>query len=124
MGLDQFAYKSKVSIEEFTPDNIEEIFYWRKNPDLHGWMQELWEHRNEDLVADNPDMQFNTVYLELTAHDIDTLEHQNNNHALPKTTGFFFGTSDESDVESNKEFIEIARQAITDDYRVYYFSWW
>lgn len=124
MGLDQYAYKSKVSIEEFTPDNIEEIFYWRKNPDLHGWMEQLWEHRNEDLVADNPDMQFNTVYLELTAHDIDTLEHQNNAHALPKTTGFFFGTSDESDVESNKKFIEIARQAINDEYRVYYFSWW
>ena len=124
MGLDQYAYKSKVSSEEFTPDNHERIFYWRKNPDLHGWMEQLWEQRNEDLVINNPDMQFNTVYLELTVDDLTDLEYQNEGETLPETTGFFFGKSDESDKESNKEFIEIARQAINDDYRVYYFSWW
>ena len=124
MGLDQYAYKSKVSSEEFTPDNHERIFYWRKNPDLHGWMEQLWEQRNEDLVGNNPDMQFNTVYLELTADDLTDLEYQNEGETLPETTGFFFGKSDESDKESNKEFIEIARQAINDKYRVYYFSWW
>ena len=124
MGLDQYAYKSKVSSEEFTPDNHERIFYWRKNPDLHGWMEQLWEQRNEDLVVNNPDMQFNTVYLELTADDLTDLEYQNEGETLPETTGFFFGKSDESDKESNKEFIEIARQAINDKYRVYYFSWW
>jgi hypothetical protein len=124
MGLDQYAYKSKVSIEEFTPDNIEKIFYWRKNPDLHGWMEQLWEQRNEDVVTDNPDMQFNTVYLELTLDDLTDLEYQNEGETLPETTGFFFGKSDETDKEKNKEFIEIARQAINDDYRVYYFSWW
>lgn len=124
MGLDQYAYKSKVSIEEFTPDNIEKIFYWRKNPDLHGWMEQLWEQRNEDLVVNNPDMQFNTVYLELTADDLTDLEYQNEGETLPETTGFFFGKSDKSDKELNKEFIEIARQAINDGDRVYYFSWW
>ena len=124
MGLDQYAYKSKVSSDEFTPDNHERIFYWRKNPDLHGWMQELWEQRNEDLVVNNPDMQFNTVYLELTDDDLKDLESANEGETLPETTGFFFGKSDESDKESNKEFIEIARQAFNDKYRVYYFSWW
>lgn len=126
MGLDQYAYKSKVSSEEFTPDNHERIFYWRKNPDLHGWMEKLWEQRNEDedLIVDNPDMQFNTVYLELTADDLTDLEYQNEGETLPETTGFFFGKSDESDKKLNKEFIEIARQAINDEYRVYYFSWW
>ena len=124
MGLDQYAYKSKVSSDEFTPDNHERIFYWRKNPDLHGWMEKLWEQQNEDLVVNNPDNQFNTVYLELTADDLTDLEYQNEGETLPETTGFFFGKSDKSDKESNKEFIEIARQAINDDYRVYYFSWW
>ena len=124
MGLDQYAYKSKVSSDEFTPDNHERIFYWRKNPDLHGWMQQLWEQRNEDFVVNNPDMQFNTVYLELTIDDLTDLEYQNEGETLPETTGFFFGKSDETDKEANKEFIEIARQAINDDYRVYYFSWW
>ena len=124
MGLDQYAYKSKVSSDEFTPDNHERIFYWRKNPDLHGWMEKLWEQQNEDLVVNNPDNQFNTVYLELTADDLTDLEYQNEGETLPETTGFFFGKSDKSDKELNKEFIEIARQAINDEYRVYYFSWW
>jgi hypothetical protein len=124
MGLDQFAYKSKVSIDEFTPDNIEQIFYWRKNPNLHGWMEQLWEQRNEDLVVNNPDMHFNTVYLELTADDLTDLEYQNEGETLPETKGFFFGKSDALHKNENKEFIEIARQAINDDYRVYYFSWW
>ena len=124
MGLDQYAYKSKVSIEEFTPDNIEEIFYWRKNPDLHGWMEQLWEKQNEDLVVNNPDVQFNTTYVELTADDIAKLEHQNESETLPETTGFFFGKSTSADKEKNKKFIEIAKQAINDEYRVYYFSWW
>ena len=124
MGLDQYAYKSKVSSEEFTADNHERIFYWRKNPDLHGWLEKLWEQQNEDLVINNPDMQFNTVYLELTVDDLTDLEYQNEGETLPETTGFFFGKSDKSDKELNKEFIEIARQAINDGYRVYYFSWW
>jgi hypothetical protein len=124
MGLDQYAYKSKVSIEEFTPDNIEKIFYWRKNPNLHGWMEQLWEQRNEDLVVNNPDMQFNTVYLELTLDDLTDLEYQNEGETLPETTGFFFGKSDALHKNENKDFIEIARQAINDDYRVYYWSWW
>ena len=124
MGLDQFAYKSKVSIEELTQDNTEKIFYWRKNPDLHGWMEQLWEQRNEDLIVNNPNIQFNTVYVELTADDLTDLEYQNEGETLPETTGFFFGKSDKSDKERNKEFIEIARQAINDDYRVYYLSWW
>jgi hypothetical protein len=124
MGLDQYAYKSKVSSDEFTPDNHERIFYWRKNPDLHGWMEKLWEQRNETPLFFNPEMQFNTVYLELTLDDLTDLEYQNEGETLPETTGFFFGKTDETDKEKNKEFIEIARQAINDDYRVYYFSWW
>ncbi len=124
MGLDQYAYKSKVSSNEFTPENHERIFYWRKNPDLHGWMEKLWEQRNEDTIINNPEMQFNTVYLELALDDLTDLEYQNEGETLPETTGFFFGKSDKEDKEKNKEFIEIARQAINDEYRVYYFSWW
>jgi len=124
MGLDQYAYKSKVSSDEFTPDNHERIFYWRKNPDLHGWMEQLWRQQNEELIANNPDMVFNTVFLELTLDDLTDLEYQNEGETLPETTGFFFGKSDKTDKEKNREFIEIARQAINDDYRVYYFSWW
>ena len=124
MGLDQWVYKSKVSIDELAQDNHEEIFYWRKNPNLHGWMEQLWEQRNEDLVVNNPDMHFNTVYLELTIDDINNLEHQNENNALPETTGFFFGKSHALHRDENRKFIEVARQAISEGNRIYYFSWW
>ena len=86
--------------------------------------EQLWEQKNEDLVVNNPDIQFNTVYLELTADDLAVLEGQNDSDTLPETTGFFFGKSDASDKEANRKFIEVARQAINDGDRVYYFSWW
>jgi hypothetical protein len=45
MGLDMFAYKAKfkpskeVDFEtEIPQDEMEEIAYWRKHPDLHGHM--------------------------------------------------------------------------------------
>ena len=124
MGLDQYGVKSKVSSDRFNTENHERFFYWRKNPDLHGWMEELWEQKNEDFVVNNPDVQFNTVYLELTDDDLNDLESANESETLPETTGFFFGTSDASDKESNRSFIETARQAIKDEYRIYYYSWW
>ena len=142
MGLDMYAYVANkkgqyndfyetaefdATTSEFVSKTVTkpyEIAYWRKHPNLHGWMEQLWEQRNEDLVVNNSDMQFNTVYLELTLDDLTDLEYQNEGETLPETTGFFFGKSDETDKEKNKEFIEIARQAINDDYRVYYWSWW
>ena len=124
MGLDQYAFKSKVSIDELAPDNHEKIFYWRKNPNLHGWMERLWEQRNEDMLVNNPDMRFNTVYLELTADDLAVLEGQNDSDALPETTGFFFGKSHALHRDENREFIQVARQAISEGNRIYYWSWW
>jgi hypothetical protein len=47
MGLDMYAYRvaAEDAIDDFTiahDDNdmnhAEEIFYWRKHHDLHGWM--------------------------------------------------------------------------------------
>ena len=38
MGLDQYAYKVVAHDE----DNRDEIAYWRKHPNLQGWMEQLW----------------------------------------------------------------------------------
>jgi hypothetical protein len=41
-----------------------EIAYWRKHPNLHGWMQRLWESKGNSG-------EFNGDELELTWEDLE-----------------------------------------------------
>lgn len=43
---------------------------------------------------------------------------------LPRTTGFFFGTSDGSERADDLAFIARAREALAQGYTVFYYSWW
>ncbi len=122
MGLDQFAY---------TVDNngeTEELAYWRKHPNLQGWMENLWvskgyPNRHED--DDSGMSQFNCVPLELTHEDLNSLEEAVNNGNMPSTAGFFFGSdSDEHYKENDLEFIRKAREALDSGLVVMYDSWW
>ena len=63
MGLDMYAYVAKKqgqqsefyetavfdgTINEYVNDKVSkpiEIAYWRKHPNLHGWMERLWERK-------------------------------------------------------------------------------
>jgi hypothetical protein len=118
MGLDQFAYTVDKSGEK------KDIAYWRKHPNLQGWMAQLWESKgcpNKHKDFDD----FNTVPLELTANDLDSLEHDITNSHLPDTVGFFFGkSSDDHYKEQDLEFIRQARQALDNGQTVVYDSWW
>jgi hypothetical protein len=128
MGLDMYAFKikheSKISEsdpygeENWANDEKEELFYWRKHPDLHGWMENLYYAKGGD--ADT----FNCVDVEITLDDLDELEEDVINDNLPHTEGFFFGKSSPEDKERDLEFIEKARKAIEDGYEVIYTSWW
>ena len=95
-----------------------ELAYWRKHPNLQGWMESLWHVKGNGG-------EFNCVDLELTLDDLDSLEKSLDNEALPETAGFFFGT-DSSDhyAETDREFIREARSAIKQGYTVVYSSWW
>ena len=53
-----------------------------------------------------------------------TVEHTVRHGRLPKTTGFFFGESDGSELEDDLDFIAKAREALAADKFVYYTSWW
>lgn len=119
MGLDQFVYKSKAAPTEVTYENCEKIYYWRKNPNLHGWLENLWRQRTQDAES-----MFNNIYMELTGEDIDDLENAVCDDTLPETTGFFFGKSDEFHKQENLEFIDIAREVLQEGLRVYYYSSW
>ena len=123
MGLDQYATarkgESSVDDEGFTCyEDSMELAYWRKHPNLQGWMEELWRGKGNDG-------EFNCVDLELTLSDLDYLEQSLDESALPETAGFFFGTnSDDHYAEQDREFILSARNAIEKGYTVIYSSWW
>tara|TARA_B100001094_G_C18033563_1_gene721375 strand:- start:262 stop:633 length:372 start_codon:yes stop_codon:yes gene_type:complete len=123
MGLDQYATARKG--EAITDDEGDtyyedsmELAYWRKHPNLQGWMEELYHDKGGEG-------QFNCVDLELTLKDIDALEESLDEEALPETAGFFFGgNSDDHYAEADREFIVQARAAIKQGYTVVYSSWW
>ena len=130
MGLDQYAYKTKQDLsidhgdtEEDVVIEKEEIMYWRKHNRLEGWMANLWESRGNDGT-------FNCEYVELDESDLDSLEQDVHHARLPKTEGFFFGNDSYAVeyknqlVNSDLAFIQNARQALADGFRVFYTSWW
>lgn len=136
MGLDMYAYsaaKAGANAEywdsgQFEGDNFvskvtkpKELAYWRKHPNLHGWMAELWMSRNDGTSAD----EFNGVELELFESDLDDLEEAVRNGELPGTSGFFFGNdADDYYKDSDLEFIAHARADLFCGQRVFYNSSW
>jgi hypothetical protein len=123
MGLDMYAYATEeaTSAEEVLDldlENREEFFYWRKHPNLHGWMEALY--RSKGGTAES----FNCVAVRLDPADLDALEAAVKADALPVTEGFFFGVSDGSEKADDLEFIRKAREAIAEGDTVFYSSWW
>jgi len=120
MGLDMYAY-SKIKNET---DPEKELAYWRKHPNLHGWMEQLWHSKNEPSLQSR-DQTFNGIELELTEEDLNQLEEAVKEGTLPPTTGFFFGeTSDEFYKEQDLNFIAHARADLFCGLRVFYNSSW
>ena len=134
MGLDMYAYsaaKAGADAEYWEnydkpnpPEKPKEIAYWRKHPNLHGWMERLWHSKNEPGM-ESPDQTFNGIELELTDEDINQLEHAVKEGLLPPTTGFFFGdSSDDYYKDQDLEFIAHARADLFCGLRVFYNSSW
>jgi hypothetical protein len=123
MGLDMYAHKTKAipqSDVDFGTNNFneEELHYWRKHPNLHGWMEHLYYAKggNQD--------SFNCTNVLLSLDDLIALEYDINNGNLPHTSGFFFGESDDGRMVDDLEFVRNAKEAIAEGYSVYYSSWW
>jgi len=124
MGLDMYAtaIKGKVNSEvDFDTNNIqdyEELHYWRKHPNLHGWMENLYYDKG------GKDDSFNGSDVVLTESDLDSLEQDIIDGNLPNTSGFFFGQTDGSEKDDDLLFITNARKAIKEGKTVYYSSSW
>lgn len=124
MGLDQYAFTCKpdtlggkqVDFDE--PEGSAELAYWRKHPDLQGWLESLYREKGGA-------QDFNCVPVRLTMGDIERLERDVDSGALPHTEGFFFGTSQpERHDHPTRVFIERAKIALLEGMAVYYTSWW
>ena len=121
MGLDMYAMTTKepvVGAVDFKASEASELHYWRKHPDLHGWMENLYYEKGG---TEHP---FNCTTLALTSEDLDRLEADIKAGELPETAGFFFGESDGSEAEGDLAFIAKTREAIAEGFTVFYDSWW
>lgn len=141
MGLDMYAYcatragaqndwyedaQFDPEAREYVNPNKEkprEIAYWRKHPNLHGWMERLWREKRKHESSDDP--TFNGIELELTWEDLDQLEYAVEHDQLPSTSGFFFGDdADDYYKDRDLEFIRKARSEIFCGLKVFYNSSW
>jgi hypothetical protein len=138
MGLDQYAYVAaragaygeywgdgNYNKDEGDPTKVSqprELAYWRKHPNLQGWMKRLWEEKNPD---DTEVTSFNGIEVELTWQDLERLELDIISGGLPETTGFFFGEdSNEFYYNDDLEFVKNAKAEIFIGLRVFYNSSW
>jgi hypothetical protein len=125
MGLDMYAFstnaKPKTDVD-FETKNFkpEEVHYWRKHANLHGWMQNLYD------VKGGQERDFNGDCVVLDTLDLDILEVDIKDGNLPDTSGFFFGQSSNGDeeIKDDLDFIQKARYQIANGKTVYYTSWW
>jgi len=127
MGLDMFAYKMKYNpskevdfkeeIQEVAPS---ELHYWRKHPNLHGWMEQLYRQKG------GGERDFNGDPVVISKEDLDNLAASIIDEELPDTDGFFFGQSynNEEERQDDLDFVKKAHRAIEEGYTVYYDSWW
>lgn len=138
MGLDMYIYvanKNKVELDSNLAvlnkvKPTDELFYWRKHANLHGWFQKLWEKR----LGEKVDVDFNCKFVLVTKEDLQQLRTDVNSGALPYTTGYFFGSSatpsDKSEytLQKNQDlhFIKVATHYLSSNPKkvLLYYSWW
>ena len=131
MGLDMYAYvadkqgqmRDYYESYDYETDSgpvvkPREIAYWRKHPNLHGWMHRLWNEKGHSG-------DFNGDELELTIEDLDRLEFVVEKGKLPGTSGFFFGNdADDHYKADDLKFIKLARAELAAGNLVFYNSSW
>ena len=114
MGLDHGLYKGN-----------DEVVYWRKEPALHDWFQELADEKG--IVYNS----FNCVKVPVTAEDLTRLIDDIKNKRLNmERTGSFFGSNSNMDSDEyedwEKRIIDDLSTALVETQygEVHYDSWW
>jgi len=119
MGLDMYAYVASKANDDY--DNHQELAYWRKHPNLHGWMERLAKKKEVNYNT------FNGVEIELNWDDIDMLEKDIKSGVVAglDTQGFFFGNpSDDYYYDADLQFCVDAKAECFLGRKVFYNSSW
>jgi hypothetical protein len=85
MGLDMYLEGRAWAAAEDTENDyerVERLGYWRKHPDLHGYIVQTFAGGVDECQR-----------IELSADDLGRIAAAVKAGALPKTRGFFFGES-------------------------------
>jgi hypothetical protein len=136
MGLDMYAYSaakanqdsewwSGAEMDKDTKEYVNpkvtkpnELAYWRKHPNLHGWFHKEW--LDQGNTGD-----FNGDELEIDWDMLERLEYAIVNRAFPRTSGFFFGEgADDYYRAQDLEFVKQARAELFLGLKVFYNSSW
>ena len=127
MGLDQYAYRVRKGIIkpgtdinklDIPSEELEKIAYWRKHPNLHGWMERLYVDKGgEDM--------FNCEFVQLNEDELVKLQEDILMDALDEAVGPFWGDdADNQYRKSDLDFIKVALDSINKGYDILYYSWW
>lgn len=125
MGLDMYAFfvekENAISDGEcrLAYGQVED-YYWRKDYNLHDWMEKLWEKRTGNTNRSD----FNCVQIRLYKEDIEELEEAIKSWEIDDSEPFSFKKYNSNMKEHDLQFCHDAKEAIKDGYAVYYDSWW
>lgn len=100
-------------------NDMEDIFYFRKHSDLHGYIAENY--------SDQADGEDNCSVLLLEREDIiaiSELAQEALSDGVEQYSGFFWGESDDSDWERTLAMCEEIIEQLKDDEVVYYSAWY
>lgn len=102
MGLDMYLYGESGHLLG-SESNSEQIGYWRKHPNLHGYIVNEFASGVDECQK---------IYLD--ADSLEKIKEAISNRELPHTTGFFFGESREDSDTDSEYFLNKAMQYLRD----------
>ena len=116
MGLDMHFYSVPKGCEPENSDD--EICYFRKHADLHGWL----EKTRCEMLGECGD--FNCVYFDITPEVLMKMKELVKKPVKEHFHGFFWGESTDEDWKKTEALIPKIEEILRSGAKVYYYSWW
>lgn len=117
MGLDMYLVEKIYSVDDHADEGhverYEVLAYWRKHPDLHGYIVQEFAGGIDECQE-----------IPLTKENIQQIIKAVKEDKLPYTTGFFFGVSDSADEQETIEKLNTALKKVEAGATVYYQASW